>query len=230
MKSHVRSLRVGGSIQWLVNASAALWACTWAPIEYRRRLHQKAATAAGANEAVAEYANDADQEKAEDGHPKVVVKPCGGSPGSSEYADGYQADPEKPIPPAQLVPDRHRLSTVFRTVHRCAEAQAAMKTPLRPPNSKNQNAAGEADKPSASGATNGADVGQIDNAAQEPRAESDGAERCPRTVLSVVTKHTDRGKQERHDHDFYPVSPQIDEFSNGHSHGLKFYPAPRIAP
>jgi hypothetical protein len=126
MKSLARSLRIGGSVQRLVNADAALWACTGAPTEYRRRFQHEAATAAWANEAIAEYANDADQEKAEDGHPKVVVNPGGGSPASSKYADRYQADPEKPIPPAQLVPDRHRLSTVFRTVHRFVQTHAAI--------------------------------------------------------------------------------------------------------
>jgi hypothetical protein len=93
MKPLARSLRVGGSVLWLVNADAALWACTWTPTKYRRCLHREAATAAWANEAIAEYANDADKEKAEDGHPKVIVKPSGGSPASSEYPDSNQADP-----------------------------------------------------------------------------------------------------------------------------------------
>lgn len=40
----------------------------------------------------------------------------------------HQADLEKPVPPAQLVPDRHRLFTVFRTVHRFVETDSAMRT------------------------------------------------------------------------------------------------------
>ncbi len=285
---------------------------------------------------MAEDANDADQQKAEDGHPKVIVEPSGGSPASGEYADSYQADPEKPVPPAQLVPDRHRLCIrgIYRLVqthaaigavlnlrtgqperrrhrngladscstlraadeqeredgtdkaehaeerkvtgsrsteahiarkgdeqpggkgepespphsaldvvadrhfsfprgsaHRFAEAQTTANTTLRLLRlvARRQDG-GEPEKSSASGATNSADVGQIDNAAQEPRAEPNGDERCPRTILSVVTKHTDRGQPKRDDQDFYPVSTQIDEFSNGHSHSLKFYPALRNAP
>jgi hypothetical protein len=45
----------------------------------------------------------------------------------------------------------------------------------------------------------------------------------------VVTEHTDRGKQERHDQDLDPVLATIYDFPN-RIHGLRFYPPPRIEP
>jgi hypothetical protein len=130
-----------------------------------------------------------------------------------------------------VIADRHcSLPRVF--VQRFVETQTAVNTPLRLWRliSKRRNGV-EPDKSSASGTASSADVGQIDNAAQEPRAESDVAERCPRTILSVVTKHTDPGQQERHGHDLYPVLATINKSADGHGlHGPRFYPAVGIAP
>ena len=116
-------------------------------------------------------------------------------------------------------------------IHRFAEAQSAANTTLclLRPVSRRQDGP-EPEKSSASGATNSADVGHVDNAAQEPHANSHGADRGPGAVLSAVQKHTERDQQKRHDHDLDFVSTKFDEFTNGHSHGLKFYLALGIAP
>src|ERR1700722_6995584 len=105
MKWLACSLGIVGRIPRLVHADAAFWTCAWAPTEDRRRLQRKAATAAWTNETKSEYANGTDEKKPEDSHPQVIGRPGGGSPTTGQHADDNQADQEKPVPSAQLVPD-----------------------------------------------------------------------------------------------------------------------------
>src|SRR5271168_4439094 len=107
MTSYASSLQVVGALCRGIHADAAPRASAWTPAQDRRRFYREAATATWANKAESEYTNDADQEKTEDGHPKVVVDPRAGSPAPGQDADGHQPDKEKSVPTAQFVPDSH---------------------------------------------------------------------------------------------------------------------------
>jgi hypothetical protein len=72
----------------------------------------------------------------------------------------------------------------------------------------------------------------MDSAGGEQRAESDGGNQSPGTVLSVPSNHTQSGQPERQDHKVYVELATFNEFADGlgRIHGLRFYPALRIAP
>jgi len=100
----------GRAVRRLVHADAALRAGAWTPVEDRGRLHQEAAPTARTGEAKCEYADDADREKAEHGHAKIVIEPGSGSPTPGEDSDDDQAQAQKAEPPTKRFSDRHRVT------------------------------------------------------------------------------------------------------------------------
>jgi hypothetical protein len=86
---------------WLIYADATLWAYAWPTVEDRRGLKYKVGTTTRAHVAEGEYANDANGEKRENGHPTVIGEPGMGSPTPGQYADGHQARPQKQVPGSQ---------------------------------------------------------------------------------------------------------------------------------
>jgi hypothetical protein len=100
------SERLDWVVRGFIHADAAFWAGKLSTTENSRRLGYKARAATRANETKTEYAKNAEEEKNQHGHPKVVVKPRSRPPASGQYADGHQANEEKSIPAAQRLPNR----------------------------------------------------------------------------------------------------------------------------
>jgi hypothetical protein len=118
----------------LIHADATLWACAWTTVEDRRGLKNKVGTTSGAHIAKGEYANDADCEKREDGHPKVISEPGMGSPTPGQYADDHQARPQKQEPGSKRLPDGgHGLEHLLIETHSAAGAR--VRTPDTSPES-----------------------------------------------------------------------------------------------
>jgi hypothetical protein len=82
-------MRLNRAVRRFIHADAAFWASKLSTTENSRRLPHKARAATWANETKSEYANHAEEEKNENGCPKVVAKPRSGSPASGQYAYGH---------------------------------------------------------------------------------------------------------------------------------------------
>jgi hypothetical protein len=110
------------ALRRLIHADAALWAYAWTTIQDTWGLKHKVGTTTWAHIAKGEYANDANGEKGEDGHPEVIDQPGVRSPTPGQDTDGHQARPQKQVPPSQRLPyGGHGLG------HRLIMVQAAMR-------------------------------------------------------------------------------------------------------
>jgi hypothetical protein len=107
------------TVRRFIHADPAFWAGKLSAAENSRRLEYQARAATRTNEPKAEYADNAEKEKNENGYPKVVVKPRGRSPAPGQYADADQAEAEKSIPAAQRLPDCHRSLRIGGAALRC---------------------------------------------------------------------------------------------------------------
>lgn len=104
-----RALSLGiTNLLWVVHAGTTLWAHAGQTTEYRCRLRHEALATTRADEAKSEYADDADGEKGQDGHPKVVLQPGMRPPTACQYSDGHQPQPKKTKPSIESVSDRQK--------------------------------------------------------------------------------------------------------------------------
>jgi hypothetical protein len=101
-------MRLNRTVRRFIHADSAFWAGKLSTTENSRGLPYQARAATRTYETKAEYAENAEEEKNENGYPKVVAKPRGRPPASGQYADADQAQAEKSIPAPQRLPDCHR--------------------------------------------------------------------------------------------------------------------------